>query len=248
MKKKIMFFFLFSFLSLSAKESYIDLYNKGQYTEAIKNAKESAEKLKSSNAEFFLGKIYFYGDHIKKNLDKSKFFLMKAQKKGNKNAIFLLSKMYANGIGTKKDLKKTIKMLTSLSKRGMKEAQYELSLCYFYGNGVKVNYEKAFFWARRAALKKVSEADYLVGLMLYKGKGVSKDIKKAIAYLKLGSLYNNLDSQELLAKILIDRDKKQLNGKFSKETVKAVKVALSNGSKTLWKDWNDLDLGMYDEK
>ena len=238
--------FLFSFSVFLNASNFIELYEKGKYNEAIKKAENYSLKNKSNIADFFLGKIYLYGDHTKKDLFKAFYYLEKSSKNGNKNADFLLAKMYMNGIYVNKNEKKAIDILTKLSKQGNKNAQYILSYCFFNGIGVKKDYKKAFFWGRRSAFQKVPEANYIVGLMYYTGNGVKENIQKAISHLKLASLYGNLDAQELLARILIRRDKKQLKGKFSKETVDAVKVALRNGSTTLWTDWNNLELGLYD--
>ncbi len=241
------FLIILLFSNLLFADNFIHLYNAGKYSDAIKKAEKISDTNSSEYADYFLGKMYFQGDQVKKDLFKSVYYLEKSAKKGNKDAQFLLAKMYSNGTFFNQNQKKAFKLIQSLAKQNHPASEYILALYYYNGIQTSVNFKKSFFWARKAAMNKLPEANYLVGKMYYTGLGVIQDEELAISHLKMASLYGNLKAQELLSKILIKKDQKTLKNSYSKETIQAVKVALRNGSVKLWKVWNKLNLGEFDD-
>jgi len=241
---------LFLTISLFAnKMEYIKLYEQNKIKDALIEANKYAKDSNRSEPLYFIGKIYYYGDGVKKDEKKGILFFKKAAEKHNKDAIFQLNAIkLTDSKSSKKIQELSFKKLLMLARQGYAPAEVIVGMSYFYGKGVKKDYKQSFFWLRRAAIQGNDDANYLVGWMYATGTGVKEDKDLAIEHLKLPAQHGDVKALEFISRLMIERDKQRFHGnKFSAETVMWTKMALRNGV-DLWKEWNDLELQLYEDE
>jgi len=138
---------------------------------------------KNDQAAVTLGKMYLYGDHIKKDYKSAFSLLKKAAVNMDIEARLLLSHMYRDGRGVKADSKQWIYWLKKAAAAENTQAQHELAIAYANGHGVQRNINQAKRWFKLAADKSYAVSQYELG-MLYATDDNNTDFDKAIYYLQ----------------------------------------------------------------
>ena len=103
-------------------------------------------------AQYYLGKMYYRGIGVPKDLKKAVFFLNQAGKNNNQYALYLLGKIFSTEEDAM-DMEKAIRCYRLSAKYGNTFAEYQLGRIYLYGNGVDKNYYQAIEYLTLAASK-----------------------------------------------------------------------------------------------
>ena len=134
-----------------------------------------------ANAQYKLGKRYYYGNGVTKNLDKALKWFKLAAEKDDADAQFMLGYCYYNGEGVDENRVEAFKWFRLAAEKSLALAQYMLGFCYYNGNGVKKDRKEAVKWYNLAAEQGHAEAQFRLGYCYQFGKGITKDLKKAIS-------------------------------------------------------------------
>ena len=117
-----------------------------QFLEAQKKAEAG-----DAGAQFQVGKMYFNGNGIGKDLDKANEWLRKAAAQDHEKAAWQLGMIYRYGHGVEVDYKESVKWFRQSAELGSKAGQSELGQMYRMGWGVEMNPFEAYKWIRMAA-------------------------------------------------------------------------------------------------
>ena len=135
----------------SVAQLRLGIYNaeKKEFNKAL----ELFEKAKE-NGNFYanlpLGYLYFKGDGVEKDLEKS-FDYLKETSDIDPNSAYQLSRFYFEGIVVEKDTKKGIKLIKYAANKEMRTAQSKLAFIYKRGSfGVSKNEKEALSWLKKA--------------------------------------------------------------------------------------------------
>jgi TPR repeat protein len=139
----------------SCKKYVIPHQNNYQYIETKKYEEESKFELylKSAeegngNAQVEVGKCYYFGKGIDKNLNKAFEWYLKSANKGNHIAENELGNLY---YFVDKNFDKAFEFYSKSAEGGNPDGQYNLGFCYQCGIGCKRNIEKAGYWYKKAS-------------------------------------------------------------------------------------------------
>ncbi|KAK8841544.1 hypothetical protein M9Y10_027166 [Tritrichomonas musculus] len=156
-----------------------------------------------------LGRMYYKGKGLEKDIKEAQKYLTEAVKLNNSDAMIGLGKIYLKNPSDKSNnnVQEAIKLFEQSCELGNSYGFYYLAKLYFKGKYVEQNYEKAKEYLEESINRNKTNPDihYLLGLMYQSGYGVTKDIKIAKDYFKKAKEIN------LPCKILIDFDKKMLH-------------------------------------
>ncbi|WP_101907611.1 tetratricopeptide repeat protein [Tenacibaculum dicentrarchi] len=134
-------------------------------TKSIKKAydlfKESAEKSgykigntnryhSNATACYYIGIMYYLGEHLEKNYDKSFWWIETAAMNGDTDASSLLGYMYYYGQGTLVDKQLAFTWLKYSEKNKDNCSQYLLGTMYYYGEVTTVDYKKSAYYMKKA--------------------------------------------------------------------------------------------------
>ena len=151
-----------------------------------------------ADAQYELGKHYYNGEGVTKNLDKAFKWVKLAADKDHTKAQFMLGYCYYKGNGVTQDYKEAVKWFKLAADKGDADAQDMLGYCYYKGNGVDKNSAEAVKWFRLAAEQGLSEAQYSLGLIYYYGRRVKKDLYEAFKWFKKAADNGHIAAQGLL--------------------------------------------------
>ncbi|MGD8566804.1 MAG: SEL1-like repeat protein [Gammaproteobacteria bacterium] len=160
-----------------------------------------ATEYNDPSAQYLVGRNYFKGKSVEKNIKEAIKWFEMAAKQGHVRSQYQLGKIYLYGKGIKTDRKKAYFYLSKAAEQNHLESQYELGNYYLQGNPNQRQYEKAVKWFRRAANHDHVRSTYMLGKLTYEGKGTKRNIEKARQLLKLASDTGLPDATKYLAKI-----------------------------------------------
>lgn len=155
----------------------------GEKLEDIKQLHVRAEQ-GDTDAQFKLGKMYFKGDTIPKDIMKAMYWLMLAGKLGHVEAQVAVAQINI----ALKDYDEAIVWFKKAGALGHPVAQHVLGISYYKGVHLEKDYVKAAYWAKSAAEQGYTDAQIVLGGMYVKGNGVPKDYIRAYAWLTVASL------------------------------------------------------------
>lgn len=155
--------------------------------------KKAFEWLKQSaddyniNASLQVGKMYFYGTGVARNVNKAKQYLHFAEEQEIEEAKELLAKIeqdtqqFIPAVTPENDSPVSpIETLLNAAKTGNSDSQFKLATAYLNGtSGFERDESKAVIWLKKAAEKDHKKAQYLLGSMYYNGNWVKRDLDKA---------------------------------------------------------------------
>ena len=156
-------------------------------TQFIKYSQDFLEQMRlaeqgDADAQYKLGKCYYYGRTVAKDYEKAVEWYTKSAKQGNVRAQSNLGFCYNKGWGVEKDCEKAVEWYTKAAEQGDANAQNNLGICYKNGEGVEQNYQKAVEWYTKSAEQGNARAQYNLGICYEYGRSVAKDYEKAVEW------------------------------------------------------------------
>lgn len=156
--------------------------------EAIKWMEESDDPL----CFYILGKEYYQGMHVEKDVNKAIQCLEKCEE--NMFACNLLAKIYEE----LNDMEKSINYLHKASVLGYDVAQVKLGKIYLEGDYITQDIQKGIDYLIKAESKNNQFAQYMLGKLFLFGKDVPQDRERAIEYLTRSADQGNEYAKYLL--------------------------------------------------
>ena len=148
---------------------------------AYKTKAETGDRV----AQYMLGKFYFEGDTVAKDLEKAVFWWRKATDQGLAEAQLNLGVCYFKGLGAAQDQAKAVALWEKAGEQGLTEAQYNLGRSYYAGLGVERDLTQAVAWLRKSAKQGEARSQTHLGLCYATGQGLAQDEVEAFAYWSL---------------------------------------------------------------
>lgn len=188
------------------KEEFKEYSKKLMEERKYKELYEASLPLVEDNNEiaiFNIGKMYFQGLYLEKDLKKSFEYIKKAYELGSVDAICGMGNFYITGRVVEQDVDKGYKLYKEAMEKGSIPAYMNLGQCYQKGMGVEKNGEKALEYFNLGMKHGLANCYYFAAEVYYYGCGnVQKDFNKAFelyskaveydvsqAYYKLGECY-----------------------------------------------------------
>lgn len=150
-----------------------------------------------ANAQYKLGKRYYYGTGVTKNIDKALKWFKLAAEKDDADAQFMLGYCYYNGEGVDKNRVEAFKWFRLAAEKSLALAQYMLGV-HYTGYGADRNYAEAVKWFRLSAEQGFPDAQYSLGLIYYYGRRVKRDLYEAFKWFKRAADNGHIAAQDLL--------------------------------------------------
>lgn len=182
---------------------------------AVELLMESA-KLGNGVAKYQLGKLFYRGEHLPKNIDYALRWLDEACEDKNAYAEYLLGKIYLKGDDTDQDTERAEELLKRSANQGNKYAQYTLGKAYLDGKILPQDIPEAIRMLKASADQGFPQAEYQIGKLLYEGKLTEQDLPRAIEYLERSAERGNGYAAYLAGKI-------RLTEESLKDTEKAIR-------------------------
>jgi len=123
----------------------VDAYDAGDYAEAVKWYRKSAEQGNAS-AQFNLALMYNYGQGVTHDYAEAAKWFRKAAEQGDAMAQGNLGFMYDKGKGVTLDYAEAVKWYRKAAEQGDAAAQFHLALRYALGEGVLQEMVAAHMW------------------------------------------------------------------------------------------------------
>ncbi len=159
-------------------------------------------------AQLELGRRYFEGDAITKNLTNAIRYLELAannqfdeyrSKFAQQNLYYIYTYEVTNNVAAAKWCQK-------LPEQGDAEAQCNLGYAYYAGKGITRNVSEAVSWWRKAADQSNAQAESNLGHCLYYGEGVSKNSVEAAKWFRKAADQGRSDAQYNLGYLYVKGD------------------------------------------
>ena len=169
-------------------------------------------KRDSKIAQYILGRMYYYGIGVMRNLSAAfkltrlaaeqgfapaqyelglmyassirEWWCKQAAEQGFAPAQHKLGEMYYYGEEVERNLSAAFEWLQRAAKQGLALSQYRLGVMYDRGKGVKQNPSLAWKWYRRAAKQGYAESQYSLGMRYYYGEEVERNLSAAFEWLQ----------------------------------------------------------------
>ena len=173
-----------------------------QGIEADINAIIEKAKTGNENAQYTLGRYYFWGSNGgEQSYSKAAYWLERAAEQGHRDAQSMIGVCYDEGKGVEQSYSKAAYWWEKAAEQGNSDAQCNIGFCYDEGKGVEQSYSKAAYWYKKAAEQGNSDAQYNIGACYYNGNGVEKSKTNAIYWFRKAC--NNFEDKacEVLNKI-----------------------------------------------
>ena len=172
---------------------------------AVELLMESA-KLGNPIAKYQLGKLFYQGEHLPRNIDYALRWLEEACEDKNQYAEYLLGKIHLNGDDVEQDADRAEELLRRAANQGNKYAQYTLGKALLDGKVLPQDIPEALRMLKASANQGFPQAEYTLGKLLYEGKTMEKDLTKAIEYLEKAAERGNAYAAYLAGKIRLTED------------------------------------------
>lgn len=130
-------------------------------------------------AQCKLGKCYYYGDGVDKDIGRAVNWWTRAAEQGNATAQNRLGSSYNKGEGVPRDVNKAIEWWTKAAEQGRGASQFLLGLRYYNGEGVERDLTKAVELWTKAAVQDRAGSQYHLAECYRKGEGVPVNLSEA---------------------------------------------------------------------
>lgn len=189
------------------------------FQEHIQHAKED-----NPDSQLILGKEYYYGKGLEKDVQKAVYWLTKASNHQNAHALYLLGKCFEEGKGVARNLAYAAHCYEQSASlpQAYPDAIIKTADCYRKGEGVTTNALKRAFWYREASkleLKDIEQVHKLaqveftsmyIQLLKTEQADIATDLRKA------GYSLDDLDEEQIS---LIERLRKAQQREDSRESM-----------------------------
>ncbi|KOO04825.1 tetratricopeptide repeat protein [Vibrio nereis] len=142
-----------------------------------KKAYDLLNRVAKSNeyAAYNLAKMYYFGDGVKRDYNKSYEWFLVASKKGHRASEYYVGNHHYHGYGRDKNLLEAYQWFKKSADKGYVDAQFRLGWMLSSSEGVAKNYREAFKWYQKAADQGSSTAQNNLGYMYDNGQGTEKN-------------------------------------------------------------------------
>ncbi len=186
-----------------------------------------------TQAQFELGKFFYYGYGIEVDYNKAVYWFIRAAEKGDYYAALKLAESYFYGVGVEQSFEESLFWYkkAATTKEGS-EAFYKIGYCYHYGLAVESNDYEALYWLEVSYKMENEDAAYLYDLIdaqsrLKNGplssssfKDVDEDSYDLL--FKIASKYNKSAVSKILKEFEDEEAILEIQNKFSEEDVNKI--------------------------
>lgn len=168
-----------------------------KYAGELRQYQSGAER-GDANAEYELGRMYFWGRGVPQDYAQAHYWYQKAADKGFAKGEDGIGALYYYGNDLPQSYSDAYIWYRKAADHGDAVAQEALGTMNYYGYGVPQSYSGAMAWYQRAADQNYSKADYDIGLMHWYGQGVPRDRNEANRWYRKAANLGNKDAQLVL--------------------------------------------------
>ncbi|MGE0008468.1 MAG: tetratricopeptide repeat protein [Parvibaculaceae bacterium] len=158
----------------------------------------AAEK-NNVDAQYALADIYLGGALGEPDMERGRYWLIKAAGQGRPEAEHRLGLLAAEE--TPPDWTSAADWFRKAAAQGYPDAQYNLGVLYSEGKGVEQSKITAGEWFAKAAMKGHPDAALDYGIMVFRGDGVKKDEKVGAQWLMVSAKRGNPVAQNRVARL-----------------------------------------------
>lgn len=173
---------------------------------------KKAAALRCKEALTSLGFLYFNGDEVKQNFEKSFAYFAKAAKGGDDDAYFMLGRQYENGLGCEMDQMKAFHCFMTAAGNGNPAGMWALGQMYENSDAVDPDLELAFRLFERAAKGGLETAFFSLGDCYRYGFGTEKDLRKAVCCYKKAYKGGEPKAAEMIGSLYLSGKEIMFNG------------------------------------
>jgi len=151
-----------------------------------------------ANAEYELGRLYFWGRGVPQDYAQTRYWFQKAADQGFAKGEDGIGALYYYGNGRLQSYSEAYIWYRKAADRGDAIAQEALGTMNYYGYGTPRNYSEALAWYRKAADQNYPKAAYDIGYMYWYGQGVPRDRLEANRWYRKAASLGSRDAQLVL--------------------------------------------------
>lgn len=178
-------------------------------------------------AEYYMGRIYHYGEGVTVSGVEAAKWYRKAADKGVAGAQYNLGILYDQGNGVKEDAAEAAKWMRKAADLNDPQAQFSLAYFYQMGRGVKKDPSEAFKWYKRSAEQGHAISYLAMGFSLRDGSGVPPNKVEALKWFELASA----SLQEGMMRDVASRARDRMQAKMN-----ATEIAQAEKLVAAWKN------------
>ena len=165
-----------------------NLLKRGDTVKAIPYL-ETTASFRDGNSLLELGRLYYHGRHIKKDLKKAFDYFSRSADLGNATAMHNKAYGYLSGQGVNKNSAEALAWYQRAADKGEVFSMHSIGIMYLEGQGIKKDYAKALEWFLKGAEKKHTTSMIALANLYFYGRGVVKnDATMMEWYLKAADL------------------------------------------------------------
>lgn len=179
---------------------------------ALQKFKVAAERGDPSS-NFELGKAYYYGRGVTKDLAQGLKYVTAAANANHGRALNFLGYMYENGEGVAKDKKRGLELYRAAAAKRDHYGLYNLAEAYQSGDLLEKNLDKAVQLYTEAAELGNPLAQLELSKMYRFGRGVAVDMSQALRWAMRSAMQEDVDAMQELGIILMLGDGIERDGK-----------------------------------
>jgi TPR repeat protein len=178
---------------------------------------QEADELNMPEASEFLARLYYNGQYVKEDKEKSDMLFLKAADNGNKEAQYGLAVSNLFSEGALQNLPEAYKWLEKAGEQGHQKAIYSLGQVYLEGKEIKQNLVAAYKWFYISALLGNSKSIYQLALLLLDNKHFKKQEQSGMKWLKKSADMGNVDAEYKIANIYLEQKEYKDGLKYLKQ-------------------------------
>jgi len=154
-------------------------YSKFDYAQVLSEWLELAES-GDPKFQFYLGKMYQFGDGVEVDPEKSLFWYKKSSEQGYPVAQNNFALLYEAGDEVGKDISYALNLMCSAAQAGLSVSQFNMGRYYQFGIGVEVDGLSAKSWYEKAIEQNHPGSMYNLGIMYNQGVLIKQDVIKSV--------------------------------------------------------------------
>jgi hypothetical protein len=190
--------------ALAGKQEGLNLYNLGQYAQALDELRGAALGNDGDpEAQTLLGTMYLKGLGTEKDAVQAAYWFQEAATKRNAAGQRNLGEMYLAGNGLPQDDYQATYWTQQAAEQGDATAQGTLGKLYLDGRGVVRNPQTALGWFQRAADQANAEAQYQLAQLYERGEGTTKDKEQALHWYRTAATAGLKAAAEALQRLTL---------------------------------------------